>query len=194
MNELTFEKGVTRLNGKPYFMTYPSKVRFFPCNPTLEMINLPDMAHSLSIVRRFGGHTRKGISSGIHSLLVSKFAPPHLKFRAILHDGSDAYCGDMVSPLKHHTSMEMFRHYENQIQSLIYEKFGLNPIMTDEEAAELKLYDLAALAEESRVGDHDWYTQIPERKYITENLIILEDEDVERLYLREFDRLYKERQ
>jgi 5'-nucleotidase len=189
----TFEKGVSKHDGEPYFTTWLGH-RMYPCQPDRNHYDIRDIAHSLSIVRRYGGHTNKGYSSGQHSLLVAKYAPQPFKFRALLHDAGDAIVGDMVSPLKHHPELKTFVKYEDMIQQSIYKAYGLSPVMDHQEEEIIKTYDLAALAAEARcLTNHSWWQKIPQKDIITEYIVPLEDEAVEHLFLREFDRLYKER-
>jgi hypothetical protein len=192
---MKFHAGITvDDNYRPYFSTWTG-IKFFPGNATIDMIDIRDIAHALSIVRRYGGHTNKGLSSGQHSLLVSKYMPQPYKLRGLLHDASDAYVSDIVAPLKHLPSMLQFRIFENDIQNLIYKKYKLLPIMTSEENEELKKWDLAALAAEARcLTNHNWWQTVPGYELITENIIPLPDEVIEAYFLTEFDLLIHERE
>ncbi len=96
-------------------------------NPSVDQINIGDIAVALSRMPRFGGHALIDYNVALHSLLVAALTPNPFKLAGLLHDGSEAYMGDIVSPLKHLDCMAGYRRKEEEIQGLIYEKFlGIN--------------------------------------------------------------------
>lgn len=117
-------------------------VRFDLLAPTVEMVHLEDIAHALSNVCRFGGHTRVHYSVAQHSVLASHLVPPADALYALLHDATEAYIGDMVSPLKQ--VMPQFRQKEDRLWSVICEYFELPEQMP----ASVKRADLMMLARE----------------------------------------------
>ena len=69
-------------------------------NPVVE---ISDVAHGLSHVCRFAGHTTKFFSVAEHSLIVHALVSemePRLAGAALFHDGHEAYLGDIPTPLK----------------------------------------------------------------------------------------------
>ena len=65
------------MSSKKYWMqTYSGKA--FEMPPTLDMICLQDIAHSLSMLCRYNGHINKFYSVGEHSILLSKWAEENL--------------------------------------------------------------------------------------------------------------------
>lgn len=84
----------------------PGKVRTFsglfvdPLNLQPEDINITDIAHALSQIPRFGGHSRVQLSVAQHCVWVAKELPDELKLEGLLHDASEAYLLDIPSPLK----------------------------------------------------------------------------------------------
>lgn len=74
--------------------------------PTAEMVDAEDIAHALSRLNRFSGHTHgEPYSVAHHSMLVADLlaswgAPPEVVREGLLHDAPEAYYGDLVSPLK----------------------------------------------------------------------------------------------
>ena len=73
--------------------------------PRPEQILLIDVAHALSRIARFNGHTRGPLPWSVaqHSLLVESLLPdgadPATRLLALLHDAHEAYLGDMTTPV-----------------------------------------------------------------------------------------------
>lgn len=116
--------------------TYSGKV-FDYLNPTADMIDIEDIAHALSQICRYTGHTTEFYSVAKHSVLASELVPDHLALPALLHDATEAYTGDMNKPLKE--LLPDFRAVEEKIWIVIAEKFGLpytmDPIIHDVDMA-----------------------------------------------------------
>lgn len=73
--------------------------------PEPSTIKVDDIAHALSHICRFGGHTHVFYSVAQHSLLVHDLvehlgASPEVRLAALLHDAHEAYVGDLTTPLK----------------------------------------------------------------------------------------------
>ena len=107
-----------------------------PMNPDPELINLVDIAHSLSNLCRWNGHTMKFYSVAEHSIFVANAVEkPEDKIAAMLHDASEAYIGDVTRPLKHR--LKNYFDMEYDIMVVISRKFGFKyPLSAEVKAAD----------------------------------------------------------
>lgn len=108
--------------------------------PTPNMIRLEDIAHALSNICRFGGHSRTFYSVAQHSVLVAELAPFRLRKEALLHDATEAYVGDVIKPLKVLLG-DVFENIENSFLKAIIKKFDLD----DKKLLKVKQCDKEAL-------------------------------------------------
>jgi hypothetical protein len=80
--------------------------RFWPLAPRPEDVCIEDIAHALSMICRYNGHTRTFYSVAEHSLLVAtaveRYVPSdsYQQLQALLHDAAEAYLCDIVRPIK----------------------------------------------------------------------------------------------
>src|SRR5690606_22430694 len=96
-------------------------------------IVIEDIAHALSLKCRYNGHCNRFYSVAEHSWLMSSlFVEPELRRAALLHDAAEAYLCDLPSPIKHSVYMSDFREIEDDVQFVIYKKFGLPTKKLDE--------------------------------------------------------------
>ena len=142
-----------------WISTY-SGAKFWLFKPTPEMITIGDVGHALAHLCRFNGHCRKFYSVAQHSVLVSHLVPEKYALHGLLHDGAEAYCSDLVSPLKHY--MPEYQKAEAVIETAINKKFSLKNTKASKSA--VKHADLKALATEARdltmLGALDWKIMI----------------------------------
>ncbi len=134
-----------------WIMTVSGTV-FYPMAPTVDAINIQDIAHALGAVNRFNGHTSVPYSVAQHSVLVSKCFEswgPDARLAALLHDASEAYLCDVPRPLKQLPAFEPYRLAEDRLQQVIHAAFGLTEIANDPAfIAELKRVDRRMLRTE----------------------------------------------
>lgn len=126
------------------YMTTFTGLQFRHSGPYDGSICVEDIAHHLSLICHWGGASREFFSVAQHSLLVVDLAPPELARWALMHDAAEAYCGDMIRPVK--VRMPDYKLLETNVMGAIAEKFGL----PWPEPPELKEFDNRALALESR--------------------------------------------
>ena len=102
----------------------------WPMDPKPSDMSILDIAHALSNLCRFNGHCQRFYSVAEHSVLCSHLTPQEHALEALLHDATEAYCGDMVSPLKR--NMPEFVQLERTIDAAIRMRFGLPKAMSPE--------------------------------------------------------------
>jgi len=152
-----------------YVITF-SGVHFWPLDPKPAEVRLVDVAHSLALKVRWGGHCSRFYTVGTHSLRVAQVAqylvrrgPPQadegfeplVQLHALLHDGHEAYLADVPRPVKpflhalvkrswdrHATADDLapWGGVENDVDAAIFAAFGL-PEPTPEVAAFVRKAD-----------------------------------------------------
>lgn len=151
-----------------------SNVMIDVSNPNLLDIRIEDIAHGLSMVCRFGGHTRSFHSVAEHCIHMASMAPPHLKMQALLHDASEAYIGDMPTPIK--AMLPDFQALENNLMKVIGERFGFDGLNLD---PVVKSLDSAAL-------EWEW-----ENKVLDDTIESLSPERARFVFMRTYDDIVK---
>lgn len=100
-------------------------------------ICLQDIAHSLSYTCRYNGQCHAFYSVAEHAMNMADYilrmglekdgeitqATLARADQALLHDAAEAYCGDMVSPLK--AVFPEFKEYEHKLMFKIFKKYHL---------------------------------------------------------------------
>ena len=140
-----------------WFQTYTGKI-FHPFDPDPELVCIEDIAHALSLLCRFNGHTKEFYSVAQHSIYVAQVFSVLVKgtvyenddsvhMCALLHDATEAYCGDMIRPIKR--GMPVYMQMEADIWEAILKKFDLFNVAT-KIWQEVKKADDIVLATERR--------------------------------------------
>lgn len=95
----------------------------WPLDPDPATIELDDIAHALSQLCRYNGHTRRFYSVAEHCVLVSRAVPREDALWGLLHDASEAYFGDLIRPVK--PFVEGFAAREAAMMRAVCARFGL---------------------------------------------------------------------
>jgi len=121
-------------------------------HPETSYISIDDIAHGLSNACRFAGQCFHFYSVAQHCVNVSYAVDDErLALAALLHDASEAYTGDMSSPLK--SLCPEFRKIEDRIQAEICRRFCI-PV---EENYRIKQEDTRVLIREREMlFNHNW--------------------------------------
>ena len=126
---------------------------FVPTQLVPADVCITDIAHALSLICRFGGHTVEHYSVAQHSLLVARIlsamdASPAVQLAVLMHDAHEAYIGDIPTPIKDALGL-CWHELELQAADAVQDAFGLSSVMQSNKAI-IKHADLVALATERR--------------------------------------------
>ncbi len=109
-------------------------------NPKPSDFRIADIAHALSRLERFTGHTDVPCNVAAHSVAVMRRvvarhpdANPSLYRAALLHDAAEAYVGDLNAPAKNvlralsPAAASAYDELEASIMDCIYRRFDADP-------------------------------------------------------------------
>ena len=128
-----------------WIQTYSGR-QFWPVDPRSEDVDLMDIAHALSNLCRYAGHSRSFYSVGQHSVLASQIVPPRDAGWALMHDAAEAYVVDLPRPIKHDPGAAWYREIERRVMAAVCLRFSLPMI----QPASVSLADDVLLSTERR--------------------------------------------
>lgn len=111
--------------------------RFDPLHPDAKQIDLLDISHALSLLCRGGGHVSQFHTVAQHCLECAEEAKARncsarIQLACLLHDASEAYMGDLITPLKNQSPG--YQKAENHLLDLIWTKYLGTPLSSEEES------------------------------------------------------------
>ena len=147
-----------------YITTY-SHVKFTPANPRTEDIKIEDIAHSLTHLCRGNGHVKTFFSVAQHAINAAKEAKAkgydkRLQLACLLHDGSEAYLGDITRPFK--KSLPDYLKFEEILQDKIYFKFLGSDLTAEETTLIYEIDNIMLYYEMIELMTHKVYDEPPE--------------------------------
>lgn len=112
-----------------------SKIMFDPLNPEAELIDIADIAHSLSMLCRANGHFDSFYSVGQHCINCMREAKARgysqrVQLGCLLHDASEAYLSDVTRPVKE--ELPAYKQIEEPLQEVIWNKWLGEPLSKEE--------------------------------------------------------------
>lgn len=138
-----------------------------------------DIAHSLSYLPRFNGHTNVFFSEAQHALLVSDILPVDLSFNGLLCNASKAYVG--TSPV--FRMLEESMRIRTDVGDAICDAYNL-PHMPEQVAAAENL--ATAIEMRDLMGIEAKGIDIPDLPYFQKKLVPMTLEEAKQKYLERF--------
>jgi hypothetical protein len=125
-----------------------SGVRFELLNPTPKMVRVADIAHHLSHLCRFTGGVSTFYSVAEHAVAVSHLVEretddPLVILKALHHDSTEAYLGDVSKPLK--DLLPAYKRIEARVAAAIFQKLKLTHVPDRWHVADLAMLSAEAL-------------------------------------------------
>jgi len=115
-------------------------------DPDPDTLHIEDIAHGLSNCCRYVGQVDKFYSVAQHCVLASFIVSPEYARETLTHDGSEAYLGDVSSPLKQ--LLPEYKAIEHRFEMSIAKKFVLD--ISKPALSAVKHVDQMMLSTESR--------------------------------------------
>ena len=170
-----------------WMVTFSGK-KFYPADPNPEDINIEDIAHALSMICRFGGHVFQFYSVAQHSVLVSQIHPQD-RFKALMHDATEAFVGECIRPIK--VNLSEFNELEAGVWRAICFRFG----MTEEIPQSIKDADNRLLMTEKRDLTNSshlkWIPELEEIEPLPGMIFPCPQPTARDMFLNEFENLYE---
>lgn len=137
--------------------------------PTVEMVDIGDIAHALSNIPRFGGHLPMFFSVAQHSVLCSHLVPRKHALSALMHDSAEAYILDMPSPIK--KRLQGYQEIEDNLLECISKATGFSYPFTedikiaDQEQLEIEWHNL--MLENGNMLSMCWTHSFAKHKFLS---------------------------
>lgn len=166
------------LAGRPWLQTFSGRA-WCADAPFEYDYDIREIAHALSHINRFAGHTRQPYSVAQHSVHVAELVADRviagtlegglgMILGALLHDAAEAFMQDLPSPIKRMPEMSLYCEAIRRTELAILGQFGLH---ASHEHEAIKLADLEMLAAERRdllgdaLAEHwQWLPKAPSKR------------------------------
>lgn len=150
--------------------------QFYPLEPDLRDVDIIDIAHSLSNMCRYTGHSNKYYSVAEHCILMCDFAglAGHdilTQLIILLHDAHETYIGDISRPIKQSILQkseflyEQFKKYITQLDEVIFEALNIPQWAVEKNKDYVKFLDNTILAREKQIlfpnSKNEWSLSAP---------------------------------
>lgn len=173
------------------FQTYSGR-DYDIINPTSDMIDIKDIAHSLALKCRFNGHCDRFYSVAEHCVVMSMVIDQSAALLALMHDASETYLTDVISPVKR--ILIGYDELEGKSMNAIYAKFGVLDLCNYAEAyhlvkeADIRMRETERIQLMSRCTE-PWY---PEYQPYDRKLGCWSPDMAERIFIDRFKELMGE--
>lgn len=108
-----------------FMQTFTGKA-IYPMDLRVEDVDIRDIAHSLSMLCRYAGHTKNFYSVGEHSVRVARWCRqfgPEAALHGLLHDATEAYLVDVPRPIKPY--LVGYREAEQRAWDVIVDRYSI---------------------------------------------------------------------
>lgn len=148
----------------------------FPQDPESIELSIVDIAHALSFLCRYAGHTQEFYSVAQHCVHMSYLVPEEYAYEALLHDASEAYLADLPHDVK--AILPDYQRLEARLERHIARHFFLphpmslvvkrmdQRICATEMAFLMNFYDHPLAMEAPVFLIHGWHPEMACEKFI----------------------------
>lgn len=138
-------------------------------DPRNHSFDIKTIAHALSNLCRYTGHSKRFYSVAEHCVIVSRLVPAKYALEGLMHDASEAYCGDVASPLK--ALLPGYREIEDGVQEAIAGYFGLKyPFPPEVKEADILAYVTERQTISNTGKDALWFSDVKPADFVIKGL------------------------
>lgn len=157
-------------------------------NPEVDAIDIEDIAHALSAMPRFAGHTHDLYPVAQHAIWLSEHMPPDMALYGLLKDAPHAYLMDLLGPYKR--EVVAYTAAEARMAHAAHRAFGLDPFLSGNKMLGA-IDDLSLLVEWRDQKDETlaWWELDPERIADLRTAPAMSHAEAKTAFLTRFDEL-----